>query len=453
MLAIVLGSGHSRTAGWLAQCGCRVVIAADSCAEQINEILKSSDESFVCIIPARKQSPTALNITLNLIHKLAEITAHLSPYRTGVLFQQLKAGSHHILPLIWNRQTVLNRGWTNGFTGKSLLPFQDLVLLDKYAQLTHVPGSSWALLQQQGNELTYTEKLEAAVSPASLEPTLAKGMRAAETQRLLPLVLAQAVPRLNEESAAPDVQPLFSIVVCTYNDGHFVPWALRSVLIQPFPDWEVLLMDDGSEPPMDLSRLSPLFQDSRIRLIRSGSNEGKAVRLNEALSLARGKWLLELDADDWLAPDALERLLQLADSYPSAQLLHGDHELWTALPRRGIRYSRRITAAPAAAGWRSLTEAGHPLVPRCFRTDTLRALGGWWTDAPLGGRKYEDIQMVARLLYNDPQAAISAGGDPLYHRRLRPDSISQYSKEPYLHWKQWLIQTLEANGPVLPDKT
>lgn len=449
MLAIVLGSGHRRTISLLSQCGWQVATAADSCAEQMNEILKSTADSFVCIIPARMHSSAALTINLPLIHKLEEIITLLSQNRTGVLYSWSKAGDSlfHVLPLIWNRRNVLSQGWTSGFTGKILLPFQYLVMLDKYAQLTQAPDSSWAILQQQGNTLTYKEYVEAPAPPASLQHTLAQGMRAAEIQRLLPLVVAQAAPRLNKEpESAP--APQFSIVLCTYNDGHFVPWALRSVLIQTFTDWEVLLMDDGSHPPLDISQLTPLFQDSRIRLIRSGSNEGKAVRLNEALSLARGKWLLELDADDWLAPDCLERLLQLANSCPSAQLLHGDHELWTASPRRGIRYSRRIAAAPASADWRSLAEEGHPLVPRCYRTDTLRALGGWWTHAPLEGRKYEDIQMAARLLQNDPQAAVSVGGDPLYHRRLRSDSISQYSKEPYLHWKQWLIHTLETNGPA-----
>lgn len=87
-----------------------------------------------------------------------------------------------------------------------------------------------------------------------------------------------------------------SIVVCTYNDHHFLPKCLESCAGQNCQ--EIILVDDGSS-----HELSPdLWQTvraHRIEYVRLGENRGLAAARNAGFGLARSEWVIPLDADDW----------------------------------------------------------------------------------------------------------------------------------------------------------
>jgi glycosyltransferase involved in cell wall biosynthesis len=94
----------------------------------------------------------------------------------------------------------------------------------------------------------------------------------------------------------------FSIVIPTYNLGHLIGRAIGSVLKQPLGDFELIVVDDGSK---DNTRLEvEKFQDSRIRYVFQ-ENKGVCGARNHGARLASGKFLVFLDADDWLKEDTL----------------------------------------------------------------------------------------------------------------------------------------------------
>ena len=76
--------------------------------------------------------------------------------------------------------------------------------------------------------------------------------------------------------------PLYSIVIPTHNRPDFLVRAIGSALAQTLPDVEVIVVDDGSQPPA----VAPT--DHRVRLIRLDENRGNAAARNAGLATARG---------------------------------------------------------------------------------------------------------------------------------------------------------------------
>lgn len=95
--------------------------------------------------------------------------------------------------------------------------------------------------------------------------------------------------------------------------------ALRSLLRQSFPDWELILIDDGSSD--DSVELARRTADSRLHLVADGAWQGLPARLNQALSMTRGKYVARMDADDVAFPQRLEQQVGYLDANPLVDLV------------------------------------------------------------------------------------------------------------------------------------
>lgn len=103
------------------------------------------------------------------------------------------------------------------------------------------------------------------------------------------------------------------------NGRRFLADAVRSVFAQTFTDWELILMDDGStDGSVDLARR---IDDPRVRVISDGSNRGLCARLNQITSLAQGRYLARMDADDLMHPDRLARQVEYLAAHPAVDLM------------------------------------------------------------------------------------------------------------------------------------
>ena len=111
--------------------------------------------------------------------------------------------------------------------------------------------------------------------------------------------------------------PLFSIIVPVFNAGEYLDRAVASVRAQTLTDFELILVDDGStDGAIDRARL---IQDARLCFLRQ-SNQGAPVALNRGLAAASGEYVALLDADDFWAPNKLERHLEYFRAHPQADL-------------------------------------------------------------------------------------------------------------------------------------
>jgi len=101
--------------------------------------------------------------------------------------------------------------------------------------------------------------------------------------------------------------PLVSVIIPAYNVANYIGDALRSIFIQDFKSYEVIVVNDGSTDTPELEKVLAPYRD-RIHYIQQ-TNRGISAARNAALRVARGKLIALLDADDvWHAGKITEQL-------------------------------------------------------------------------------------------------------------------------------------------------
>ncbi len=119
--------------------------------------------------------------------------------------------------------------------------------------------------------------------------------------------------------------PLFSIVIPCYNYARTLERAVTSVTGQSFTDYELLVINDGSTDDTDqvAAELAQKYPDG-FRYLRT-QNSGLAATRNLGIAKTSGRYLVFLDADDELHPQALENLKTGIEKNPEADLIAGAH--------------------------------------------------------------------------------------------------------------------------------
>ena len=115
--------------------------------------------------------------------------------------------------------------------------------------------------------------------------------------------------------------PKISIVIPAYNSENFIKQAITSALRQSYNNIEVIVVDDGSTD--NTVKVVNSITDDRLKLLENQQNRGVSYSRNRAIEEASGMWIALLDADDWYAPDRLEKLVPIALS-ENADLLADD---------------------------------------------------------------------------------------------------------------------------------
>lgn len=127
---------------------------------------------------------------------------------------------------------------------------------------------------------------------------------------------------------------MISIIIPTFNRGPFLARAIQSVQEQTFQDWELIVVDDGSED--ESQAILEEFQDHRIRYFYQ-ERRGVSAARNAGIGLSRYPWICFLDSDDHWQPAKLYRQLEELESHPHYEIIYTD-EIWM---RRGKRVNPR----------------------------------------------------------------------------------------------------------------
>lgn len=109
---------------------------------------------------------------------------------------------------------------------------------------------------------------------------------------------------------APRTVPYVSVILPSRDRPLEVRRAVATVLAQTFADWELIIVDDGSDPAVDVIGLRAL--DPRITVLRNDVATGVSRARNRGVAAARGTWLAFLDDDDVWHPDKLQAQLDVA---------------------------------------------------------------------------------------------------------------------------------------------
>ncbi|WP_181438705.1 glycosyltransferase family 2 protein [Paenibacillus sambharensis] len=323
-------------------------------------------------------------------------------------------------PLVWRLEAVREAG---GFADSSSLPFPHYIGVQL---MNRLDAHNWQLRHEP---LTGLLRM-----PTKVRPAWHKSQE--EWQHIHPLL--QPAGRVPAAHMA--AEPAVSVVICAYNETEHIHWAIQSVRLQAGCNWELIIVDDGSNDGTS-AQLEQYKNVPQVRLLRNERNAGKAACLNRALDTARGRWLLELDADDWFADGALRIMTEAAAANPDAGVLYADRYDWQERFNKQLIY-RGVTSSPASLNPDRLLAQGLPVAPRMYRTDALRTIGGWWEDGLYDGRLYEDIQILCRLA---KACRIVHLPQPLYHRRVRDGSASQSNQALYPAWREWFSSALQVD--------
>ena len=110
----------------------------------------------------------------------------------------------------------------------------------------------------------------------------------------------------------------FSIIIPLYNKESYIQRAIKSVLLQTYQDFELIIVDDGSTDGS--FEAASAIQDPRIHIVRQ-ENRGVSAARNRGVSEAKYDWVAFLDADDEWLPEFLEMMNDLHTQFATCGLL------------------------------------------------------------------------------------------------------------------------------------
>jgi glycosyltransferase involved in cell wall biosynthesis len=117
--------------------------------------------------------------------------------------------------------------------------------------------------------------------------------------------------------------PKISVYITNYNYGQFIKKAIDSVLNQTEKDFEIILIDDGSTDD-SIPLIQSYIDHPKVKIVLQ-QNKGLTISNNLALKLSRGKYIMRLDADDYLVETALEKLSAILDKRAEIGMVFGDY--------------------------------------------------------------------------------------------------------------------------------
>ena len=137
------------------------------------------------------------------------------------------------------------------------------------------------------------------------------------------------------------VTPKVTIAMPVRNAEATIAVAIRSILLQTWRDWELLVIDDGSTD--DTAGVVAGFSDPRVRLIAGGANLGLAARLNQAIRMSAAPLFARMDADDVAYPLRLEAQVEFLEKNPGCDLAGCGVLMFDAIGNITGRYPLRRT--------------------------------------------------------------------------------------------------------------
>lgn len=130
-----------------------------------------------------------------------------------------------------------------------------------------------------------------------------------------------------------DVKPEISVLLCTYNREKYLSNCINSVIAQTFKDWELVIVDDGSQDNT-FELVNPCLQKFRnIRYLKH-QNRKLGYAKNAGIQASFGKYITFIDSDDAYKPNHLESRLEYMKANPEVDLIEGgfdsEEEVWVA---------------------------------------------------------------------------------------------------------------------------
>lgn len=244
------------------------------------------------------------------------------------------------------------------------------------------------------------------------------------------------------DSVLPNMRerPRTTVYVPCHNYGRYLPQALDSVFSQICRDWELVVLIDGCTD--DSLQIAEKYRESdaaRVRIEVNPEPQGLRSCANRALELARGRYIVRLDADDFFDQAALLVLGEFLDAHPEVALVYPN---WTFVNEDGVHLGveyRKLLGAETDVLDLPPHGAG-----TMVRTRVLKSVGGYDThhDAQDGH------ELWLKVLHRYKVANVST---PLFFYRQHSESLSKDDDRLLASRQQIKRSIVEASvGPVRP---
>jgi glycosyltransferase involved in cell wall biosynthesis len=232
-----------------------------------------------------------------------------------------------------------------------------------------------------------------------------------------------------------NTQPLVSIIIPTYNRAHLIGETLDSVLAQTYPNWECIIVDDGSSDHTDEVVGAYVEKDSRFKYFHRPANRAKGANAsrNYGFVLCKGEYIQWLDSDDLLAPLKLEVQVTVLQDKPNIDLVFGRWEKFeqTVLKSFDINSKRFYQSYPnglaflEALGKYKTFMASHSYL---LKREVLKSTGLWNTylSTNQDGEFFSRVLMKCEKIHFCKKSLV-------YYRIQNASSVSSYSSETKVH--------------------
>jgi CMP-N-acetylneuraminic acid synthetase len=223
--------------------------------------------------------------------------------------------------------------------------------------------------------------------------------------------MSRGVWRRGTRVKADMAEPLITVYITNHNYGRYLRQSIESVLRQKYSDFELIILDDGSTD--ESAAILDLYEGNpKIRIVRQ-ENKGLTVSNNIALRLARGKYLIRLDADDYLDENALLVMANYLEQNPNVGLVFPDYYL---IDSEGglIRLERRHNFKDGVSLYDQPAHGACTMI----RRDCLQALGGYNEDFAC----QDGYDLWIRFIEEYNVGNINL---PLFYYRQHPSSLTK----------------------------
>lgn len=229
---------------------------------------------------------------------------------------------------------------------------------------------------------------------------------------------------------------MISVIIPLFNKAHTVVNTLKSVFVQTYQNFEVIIVDDGStDNGVDVVKSN--FNDSRIRIIQQ-KNSGVSVARNNGAYNAKSDWLVFLDGDDEWQPGFLAEIIHLIDNHPNVDFVgtggyHKDAKTGKVSPMVMNKYVDKEVVLDYFINPDKMPHLGGTAIRKC----TFMNIGGF----PEGVRVSEDtcflykVGLNSKIAYSGKSLHVYVGnldGQTTKKLNTKQDDIRNRKNEAFM---------------------
>lgn len=224
--------------------------------------------------------------------------------------------------------------------------------------------------------------------------------------------------------------PFISIIMAVYNNEKYFPTAVNSILNQSFPDFELIIVDDGSTD--NTPKIADEFaeKDNRIKVIHQ-ENQWVFASYNNGIAASHGKYVMIVNSDDTINPDSLKEIKKEVDSNQPDLILYNMNLFYCDENQQILKHNKQ-------------NQKKH--INNIFNLNNKQDIHNNWGDFLINGFVNAQCVYKANIAKNNLFRNDIYMADTFYNLQIA-DKISSVSGIPYIVYNHFTYNTLSnASG-------